>query len=57
MGHYMITPERELTRKSLRMDFLILRLEEGCHMRSSLGKLLKKHYDRRIQRRDRPSER
>lgn len=39
----MITPERELTRKPLRMDFLILRLEEGCHMRSSLGKLLKKH--------------
>ena len=39
----MITPERELTRKPLRMDFLILRLEEGCRMRSSLGKLLKKH--------------
>ena len=39
----MITPERELTRKPLRMDFLILRLEEGCQMRSSLGKLLKKH--------------
>ena len=43
MGHYMITPERELTRKPLRMDFLILRLEEGYRMRSSLGKLLKKH--------------
>ena len=39
----MITPERELTRKPLRMDFLILWLEEGCHMKSSLGKLLKKH--------------
>ena len=42
-GHYMITPERELTRKPLRIDFLILRLEEGYRMRSSLGKLLKKH--------------
>lgn len=42
-GHYMITPERELTRKPLRIDFLILRLEEGYRMKSSLGKLLKKH--------------
>ena len=39
----MISPEKELTRKPLRMDFLILRLEEGYRMRSSLGKLLKKH--------------
>ena len=34
----MITPERELTRKPLRMDFLILRLEEGCYQTVGMGK-------------------
>ena len=42
-GHYTISPEKELTRKPLRIDFLILRLEDGYRMKSSLGKLLKKH--------------
>ena len=36
-------PERELTRKPLRIDFLILKKDGGWHMKSRLGRLLKNH--------------
>ena len=42
-GHYSISPERELTRKPLRIDFLILKKDGGWHMKSRLGRLLKNH--------------
>lgn len=40
--HYRILPEQELARGPLRLDFLVL-LEDGYHMRSRFGRLLKKY--------------
>ena len=42
-GHYVISPERELTRKPLRIDFLILKKDSGWSIKSKFGKLLKNH--------------
>ncbi len=42
-GRYGLNPEEELTRKPLRVDFLILKTADAGKMKSSFGKLLRKH--------------
>lgn len=42
-GRYELHPEEELTRKPLRVDFLILKTAGAGEMKSSFGRLLKKH--------------